>query len=274
MDGRCPYAQAAEMLPLLSLDTGTKSNNEKMRERREQKAGLKRNKEQNDSNDISKERRSHKPILRRGVRLDIKGPIPEGPKRDAYFSQIFDDLDSICESKIDEGYLEHYMLHGWASGLPIPMGYPGNPLLWVITDRHVAVKHTDEEDDQLIKETVFGFALATRRTYESQGDRSMFELNLICSQRGMGIVLFRHILRFAIDQQGNPDSLFANVFTLSPINQAVSKLYEDAANEVLGRPLLYMADGHLLVILNINERVRAIYNDLTISREEFYNKIG
>ena len=154
------------------------------------------------------------------------------------------------------------------------MGYPGNPFLWVITDRHVGVDHDDEEDEQLITETVFGFAIATKFNYAWEGDRSVFDLKLICSQRGMGIDLFKHILRFANDRQGNPDSLFANVFTLEPINRTVSQLYEDAAQEVLGRSLLYMPDGHLLVVLNENSAVRALYNNVTISREEFYSKIG
>jgi len=269
---------ASEMLPLLGLDTGVKHNDQELRARKDarekSKALQKRNKTQDESKAISKARRSLKRSLKRGVRLDIKGPIPLGRERDMYVDQIFEDLDSICDEKIYDGYLRHNLFRVFSEGFPIPMGYPGNPFLWVITDRHVDVQHDDEEDDQLIKETVFGFAIATRLTYEYQGPRSRFELKLICSQRGMGMDLFRHILRFAIDRQSNPDSLFANVFTLEPINREVSQLYENAAQEVLGRPLQYMADGHLLVVLNENSALRALYNNVTISREEFYSKIG
>jgi hypothetical protein len=266
------------MLPLLGLDTGPKYNDQELRERKEArekaKALQKRQKAQDESNAISKARRSLKRSLRRGVRLDINGPIPLGRERDVYVDQIFEDLNSICDEQINEVYLRRNLFRSFSDGSPIPMGYPGNPFLWVITDRHVGVDRDDEEYDQLVAETVFGFAIATRLTYESEGNRSMFDLKLICSQRGMGVDLFKHILRFANDRQGNPESLFANVFTLEPINRTVSQLYEDAAQEVLGRPLQYMADGHLLVVLNDNEAVRGIYNDRTISREDFYVKIG
>jgi hypothetical protein len=260
------------MLPLLTLGTGPKYSDQELLARKEAKDKKKRQKAQDESKEISKARRKLKRSLKRGLRLEIKGPLPKGQERDVYVDQIFEDLDSICDNQIYEGYLRQNLFKEFS--YPIPMGYPGNPFLWVITDRHVGVNYEDEEGDQLITETVFGFAIATRLTYESEGNRSMFDLKLICSQRGMGIDLFKHILQFAGEQQGNADSLFANVFTLEPINRTVSQMYEDAAQEVLGRPLQYMADGHLLVVLNDNDAVRGVYNSRAVSRDEFYAKIG
>lgn len=265
---------ASEMLPLLGLDTGVKHNDQELRERsraRDNAIALREAKKA-----ISKANRLIRRRQNRSLQLEIKGPVPLGQERDAYIDQIFEDLDSICAREVEENYVFRNMFQM----LPrdIPMGYPGNPFLWVITYRHAGVDHDDdedEEDDQLMKETVIGFAIATRLKKE---EGSTFDLRIICSQRGatggMGIKLFKHILRFAIDKQVNPDSLFANVFTLEPINRTVSQLYEDAAQEVLGRPLLYMPDGHLLVVLNDSEAVRGVYNDHTISREDFYAMIG
>ena len=265
---------ASEMLPLLGLGTGVKHNDQELRERskaRDNAIALREAKKA-----ISKANRRIHRRQNRSLQLEIKGPVPLGQERDAYVDQIFEDLDSICATEIEESYVFRNIFQT----LPrdIPMGYPGNPFLWVITDRHAGVDHDDdkdEEDDQLMKETVIGFAIATRLKKE---EGSTFDLRIICSQRGatggMGIKLFKHILRFAIDKQVNPRSLFANVFALAPINKTVSQLYENATQEVLGRPLQYMADGHLLVVLNENSAVRALYNNVTISREEFYSKIG
>ena len=236
------------MLPLLALDTDTGARTKKTRhgERERDRA----------SKVIAKTRRLEA-RQRKDIQLNLSGPILDENKRKLYIEQIHEDIDSICDNKINQGYaigrLPRYTPDD------APMGSGMKPFLWVVTG---------EVPGQSIP-TVFGFAYATLKN--PPDSPSTFDMKLICSRGGVGMPLFKMVLKYAQDNQ--PSMIFVNLFTLAPINRVVSKKYEDATQEFMGRPLKYMNDGHLTIVLNANEILHSVLDDETVSQGEFYAKI-
>ena len=236
------------MLPLLALniDTGARTKKTHRGERERERA----------AKVIAKSRRLEA-RQRKDIQLNILGPILDEHERKLYIEQIHEDVESICDNKINQAYaigrLPRYTPDD------APMGSPMKPFLWVVTG---------EVAGQSIP-TVFGFAYATLKNPPDAP--STFDMKLICSRGGVGMPLFKEVLKYARDNQ--PSLIFANLFTLAPINRVVSKKYEDAAQEFMGRPLKYMKDGQLTIVLNPNEVLHNILDDETVSQEEFYAKV-
>lgn len=192
------------------------------------------------------------------VQLSIIGPIIDEDIRETYVQQIHEDISSICDNKITIVYVMSHLPKYAPSD--VVMGNYRKPFLWVVTD---------DVANQPIP-TVFGFAFGTLRN--PPDFPSTFEMKLICSRGGVGMALFKEVLKYA--QTNQPSAIFANLFTLEPINKIVSKKYEDVAQEFFGRPFKYMRDGYLSIVLNENEALHGLLDDETVSQKEFYDIVG
>jgi hypothetical protein len=190
---------------------------------------------------IAKKREKRR--LENKTELKIVGPVVDDTQREYFIEQIIEDKYSLCDNRIPPKYITDCLAE--------------KPLLWVVAD----VNPQREK-------VVFGFAFAVIRVLTENSNE--FDMELICSPRnGMGMPLFKRVLTYAFEIQTEK----LHVFTLEPLNRYVADLYQNAANEVMGRPLKYRKNDNDLkmsIVLNENKELHEFSFDDVISKDDFY----